>query len=212
MKKALLFFLVALSALAADADTMGELFVRENNGLLNSLSVETREELCDNYKNHDTGMVVNNFNDTTSRILMMTDNEMLVATSSSARVHFKLLLTPGKKDTLIMAVETFLIPVPDSRITFYNTQWKAQLTSKYFKMPALADFVLPAMPRPLRDELNGSVDINTVELQLAGNILTARLHLDRFMDKAQYARFAPWLRRELRYQVKNNKIQAIKEK
>lgn len=50
-------------------------------------------------------------------------DSMHISLTPAAYTRTDLYLLPGPADTLLMIVETLQLPQPDSRITFYNTDW-----------------------------------------------------------------------------------------
>lgn len=204
MKRLLLFAVLAATLAAGRAATIGDLFVAENYGIFNTLTPTMRVVMLNHYRDGDTTRVANNMAQNGSRIVSLDDRDITVETSVAARVQLRL-LTQGR-DSLVMAVETVLTPYPDSRVSFYGTNWEARLASGHFKMPAMADFLLPNAPKDIKRRLPASLDFTMIEVEVKGDTLVARHHLDKTMDTKEYATFAPYLRRELRYTIKGTKI------
>ncbi len=203
--KRLLFFILLVAALATGrAATIGDLFVSETYGIFNTLTPTMRVVLLNHYRDGDTTRVANNLSPNGSRIVTLDEHHITVETSVAARVQLTL-LTQGR-DSVVMAVETVLTPYPDSRVSFYDTQWKPRLASRHFKMPAMADFLQPQASKDVKRRLAASLDFAMIEVEVTGDTLVARHHLDKTMDRNDYASLAQYLRRELRYTIKGTKI------
>ena len=208
MKRILIFTILAAALAVGRAASIGDLFVSETYGIFNTLTPTMRVVLLNHYRDGDTLRIENNMAQEGSRITALDERHITVETSVASRVQLRL-LTQGR-DSVVMAVETVFTPYPDSRVTFYDTQWKPRLTRGHFKMPVIADFLLSTTSKDIKRRLADSLDITMIEVEVSGDTLVARHHLDKMMDSKEYATFAPYLRRELRYTIKGTKISPAK--
>lgn len=190
------------------AATMADLFVAENHGLFNTLSPTVRTVMLTHYRDGDTTCVENGQHNVGSRVTALDEHSMTVETSAVASVTLRLLVQG--RDTVVMAVETVATPYRDSRVSFYDTQWKPRLTSSHFKAPDRLAFLRASAPKDVKRELASRDDIVMIEIKTADDTLTAIHHLDDMMDAATYAIFAPYLNRELHYKIAGTKIKLIK--
>ena len=112
---------MAFSAVAYDG--VSKFFVEENGDIFNSIAVSTRYELINNYGRDDKTELYNDLHTSETRVLVLNDQYMKIATSSAQTVELKL-LHKSKRDTVIAVIETVATPYKDSRLTFYNTKWQ----------------------------------------------------------------------------------------
>ena len=120
--------------------TIRDFFASEPGRIFTLLPSNTRLDLLDYF---DSGKIVwaqNNLGNGTS-LSAVDSTSITVVTSESKTVQLRL-LTQGSKDSVIAVIETVRTPVPDSRITFYNTRWERLPDGKKFKKPSLSDFFL----------------------------------------------------------------------
>ena len=162
MKRVFILALLAATLATGRASNIGDLFVSENFGVFNTLTPTMRVVMLNHFRDGDTTRIENNMAANGSRIVALDERNITVETSVAQRVQLRL-LTQGK-DSLIMAVETVLTPYPDSRVSFYDTQWKARLAQGHFKMPAMADFLLPTASKDVKRRLAASLDFVMIEV------------------------------------------------
>lgn len=198
--------IVAVLTTPAQARTIRDFFASEPGHIFALLPSNTRLDLLDYY---DSGQIVeaqNNLGDDTS-LISVSDTLLTMNTSESKTLQMRLLTRQGGRDTVIAVIETVKTPVPDSRITFYDTQWRPLPASRYFKAPGIDDFFLRTTPRATRQELVRSLPFALIELQFEGkDRLTARHGLEKFLSKEEFGKFRPHMVDSLVYQINGNKI------
>lgn len=200
---ALLMFLSAFSAGAYSG--VSKLFVEENGELFNAISVSTRYELINNYGRSDKTEIYNDLRTEESRILALEEEYMKIATSSAQTVELKL-LHKSKRDTVIAVIETVATPYKDSRLSFYDTKWEKLDASKFIKMPTFDDFILPSMPKDLRNDLVNSLMMTMIELRFEGETLVAECNAQDFFISNDFKTFKPYLVNRVVYNIKNSSI------
>ncbi|MBR1552242.1 MAG: DUF3256 family protein [Muribaculaceae bacterium] len=203
--------IVALLAQTAQARTIRDFFASEPGNIFALLPSSTRLDLLDYY---DSGQIVeaqNNLGNGTS-LISVGDTLLAMNTSESKTLQMRLLTRPGKRDTVIAVIETVKAPVADSRITFYDTQWRPLPDTRYFKAPGIDDFFLRSTPRHKRQELTQTLPFALIELQFDGkDRLTARHGLKEFLTKEEFSKFRPYMVDSLVYEVDGNKIKPVKQ-
>lgn len=195
---------MALSAFCAGAyDGVSKLFVEENGEIFNSINVPTRYELINNYGRADKTEILNDLRTEETRILVLNDEYMKIATSSAQTVELKL-LHKSKRDTVIAVIETVSTPYKDSRLTFYDTKWQKLDASKFIKQPTIDDFILPSMPKDMRNDLINSVIMTMIELRFEGETLVAQFNANDFFMGDDLKNFKPYLVNRVVYNIKNS--------
>lgn len=194
--------IIALAFYAGAYDGVSKLFVEENGDLFNSITMSTRYELINNYGRADKTELYNDLHTEETRILALTDEYMKIATSSAQTVELKL-LHKSKRDTVIAVIETVAVPYKDSRLTFYDTKWNKLDASKFIKMPTFDDFILPSMPKDLRNNLVNSMMMTMIELRFEGETLVAQCNANDFFMGEDFNTFQPYLAKKVVYTIKN---------
>ena len=205
MKKTsiIIALIIALAVLDAGAYTgVRKLFVEENGDIFSIISVPTRYELINNYGRADKTEILNDVRTEETKILVLDDEYMKIATSSAQTVELKL-LHKSKRDTVIAVIETVATPYKDSRLTFYNTKWQKLDASKFIKMPTFDDFILPSMPKDLRNNLVNSMMMTMIELRFEGETLVAQCNANDFFMGEDFNTFQPYLAKKVVYTIKN---------
>ena len=199
----LITVIMALVFNAGAYDGVSKLFVEENGELFNSITMSTRYELINNYGRAEKTEIINNLRTDETRILVLNDEYMKIATSSAQTVELKL-LHKSKRDTVIAVIETVATPYKDSRLTFYNTKWQKLDASKFIKMPTFDDFILPSMPKDKRNDLLNSLMITMIELRFEGETLVAQCNANDFFMGEDFKVFKPYLVNRVVYNIKNS--------
>jgi len=212
-----LFRIVALAVmllpLMGSARTISDFFASEPGKIFPLLTRTNRLDMVDYYNNGQDVDMVNNL-EGTSTFRDLDSTYLMIATSGSRTVEMRL-LTSGK-DSLIAVIETAKLPVCDSRISFWTTDWQpAKNGDKMFAMPTIDDFIARDMPRELRRDLQDAMIFPVINLTFAGeglNTLVASHMLKDFLAPSEYARFEPYLKPHIYYRINGTKrIKTVKE-
>ncbi|MDE6196255.1 MAG: DUF3256 family protein [Muribaculaceae bacterium] len=131
--------LAALLPLTAAARTAADFFLDAPAALLPLLDRNTRLDMIDYHANGFQTPSKNLFNGQ-SRITSSDDCRIEVQLSRDAAMQIAVI--PSKSDTIIAVIETVHTPVPDSRITLYDTAWKP--LRRQPAMPDAKAFIEPA--------------------------------------------------------------------
>lgn len=202
---------LALLPLTGTARTIADFFASEPGNIFPLLTRTNRLDLVDYYNSGQKVAMANNLAGESQFIEM--DSAFLKLQTSGSKVVEMSLMTAGK-DTVIAVIETVMTPVPDSRITFWNTQWLQYVrTGTFFKVPAIDDFISKKMPRELRADLQDAMIFPLIQLTFKGerhNTIEATHGLEQFLAPSEYMRFAEYLKSSLCYNVKGTKIKPVK--
>ena len=175
------------------------------------LTRTNRLDLVDYYNSGQKVAMANNLAGE-SRFIEL-DSTFLKLQTSGSKVLEMSMMTAGK-DTVIAVIETVMTPVPDSRITFWNTQWQQYVrTSTFFKAPTIDDFIVRKMPRELRNDLQDAMIFPLIQLTFKGerhDTIEATHGLEQFLEPNEYKRYAGYLKPSLSYTVKGTKIKLMK--
>lgn len=107
----------------AAAQTMEEAFVAMPDSLLPLLTKNNRLDMVDFVHNHMEARVENRLG-SDSRMETLTGDYLKVKLTENAVVEMKVL--PWQDSLKVVAVvETVYAPAPDSRVTFYDREWRA---------------------------------------------------------------------------------------
>jgi len=175
--------MIAALAISANAYSgVSKLFIEENGDLFNSISISTRYELLNNFGRDDKTQILNDLQTEESQILALEEEYMKVATSSAQTVEIKL-LHRSKRDTVIAVIETVKTPYKDSRLTFYDINWKKLDSSKFITLPTINDFLLPSTPKDIKNDFVNNMMMSMIEMKFEGNTMIAELDADMFMSE-----------------------------
>lgn len=186
-------------------DGVAKLFVEESNGLFGLLTLTAKYELLNNYAKTDKSEVLNNLRTAESRIISLEEEHMIIATSAGKTVEMKL-LHKGKRDTVLVVIETVSTPVKDSRITFFDTKWNCLDADSFIKMPQPDDFILPSASKAKREDLNRLVSFAMIELAFENENLVARCNLQDFFMGNDFKEFKPLVTNRIVYRFDKGKF------
>jgi hypothetical protein len=197
---------VMLLPLMGSARTISDFFASEPGKIFPLLTRTHRLDMVDYYNSGQDVDMVNNL-EGVSKFRDLDSTYLMVATSGGKTVEM-LLLTSGK-DSLIAVIETAKLPVCDSRISFWTTDWQpARNGDKMFKMPTIDDFIVREMPRELRLDLQDAMIFPVIELTFTGDdfdTLVAAHKMKEFLAPDEYARFEPYLKPCIYYRINGTK-------
>lgn len=210
-----LFYILLLSMMLCPstdaARTIGDLFATEPGNLFPLLTRTNRLDMVDYYLSGQMVAVNNNLAGE-SRLLEL-DSAYLKVQTSGSRVVEMLMRTVGK-DTVVTVIETVTTPVPDSRLTQWNSHWQRYTSDKLFKVPTIDDFMVKKMPGELRIDLQNAMIFPLIQLAFKGenhDIIEATHGLDRFLVSSEYKRFEPYFKPTINYRFNGLKIKPVKK-
>lgn len=137
MKKFLFILLLCSLTFSASAQNMRTLFMDAPEFVLPLLPRNTRAD-CIDFADAGMSYPVSNLLGGKSVLKMLTDDYLLLQSSSVSTVEMKVL--PLADSFVICVVKSVSAEATDSRIAFYDADWKQLDSSTFFKAPSIRDF------------------------------------------------------------------------
>jgi len=211
MRRLLIVTVMSLMLAGAGmARDVADLFGTEPGNIFMLLPRTVRLDMVDYYRSGQTVAASNNMGGDSQFAAL--DSVYLKLVASDARV-VEMRMLVNKRDTVVMVIETVRTPVPDSRITYWDAQWRQINAARWFTMPTIDDFMTRKMPADLRADLEAAAPFPLVELTLAGDRhdrVVARNGLKQFLTPVDYKRYAPYMTDSLTYQFNGYKLKRVK--
>ena len=201
---------VALLPLASTARTIADLFAIEPGNIFPLLTRTMRLDMVDYYNSGQQVALQNNL--TGESELVELDSTYLKVKTSGSRVVEMQMRKVGK-DTVITVIETVMTPVPDSRLTQWNSHWQRFTSDRLFSLPSIDDFIVKKMPGELRADLQDAMIFPLIQLSFKGenhDIIEASHGLEQFLAPSEYKRFADYLKPSISYRYNGLKIKRVK--
>jgi len=208
-----LLTIIVLSALLAGsgmARTVADLFGSEPGDIFMLLPRVTRLDMVDYY---NSGQAVAARNNMGGESQLLALDSVYLKLQASAVKTVEMRMVASKRDTVIIVIETVETPVPDSRITFWDSQWKPLRDNKLIKRPTLDDFMTRQMPDDLRADLDMAAPFALIELAFDGDqhdTVVARHGLKRFLTQAEWARYSAYFTDQITYRLQGAKLKRVK--
>ena len=201
---------VALLPLTGNARTIADLFAIEPGNIFPLLTRTHRLDMVDYYNSGQMVAVPNNLAGEST--LEELDSTYLKVRTSGSRVVEMMMRTVGK-DTVITVIETVMTPVPDSRLTQWNSHWQRFTSDKLFKAPAIDDFIVKKMPGELRADLCDAMIFPLIQLTFKGekhDVIEAKHGLEQFLAPNEYARYSDYFKPSITYRFQGIKLKKVK--
>lgn len=189
---------------------IADLFGTEPGVVFPLLTKTARLDMVDYYNNGQQVAIQNNLAGE-SRLLELDSAYLKLQASGSKVVEMR--MRKVGKDTVITVIETVMTPVPDSRLTQWNSHWQRYTSDRLFSMPSIDDFIIKKMPDELRLDLQDAMIFPLVQLTFKGenhNVIEATHGLEQFLAPSEYKRFAPYLKPSITYRFNGLKIKRVK--
>lgn len=130
--------IIATATMAVHARTAADFFgMAEADAAFDAISATTRLDMLD-YAHSGLTTPSNNRQGGVARITSLSDMSIKLTPATSVEASLDV-LTAGK-DTILMVIETLPLPQKDSRISFYDTQWRP-LKKAPLDTPKLSDWI-----------------------------------------------------------------------
>ncbi len=215
MKKLFLLLLLAGCLQGAPAQTMATLFTQMPDSVLPLLNSGARDALVHGYGRVDDLQVVDELG---GRVQLdsLADHYLRLTTSGSSRLDMQMFFTPGEQDdtlALLAMVETVSAPASDSRVRFFDSQWRLQQWIE-LPEPEVADY-FPSVPDSVAEDIGqvvrelSELPLVAVEMSPSAPVFTLTIALDH-LDLEQKKLATQW-QRPLRYRWDGNEFQRIEE-
>lgn len=120
LRSILLAVISGCIALTASARTVLDFFAEAPEEIIPLLTTNTRLDMIDYYA---SGLSTPSSNTLSGKSRIVEADSLQAEIQLSEEVTFQLALYPTKNDTLIVVVETFATPIPDSKIKVLNKDW-----------------------------------------------------------------------------------------
>ena len=201
---------LALLPLTLTARTIADFFASEPGNIFPLLTRTNRLDMMDYHKSGQTVAISNNL--TGDSKLLELDSTYIKVQTSDAKVVEMLMRTAGK-DTVITVIETVMTPVPDSRLSQWNSHWQRYISDRLFAMPVIDDFFVKKMPQELRADLQDAMIFPLIRLTFTGeshDTIEASHGLEQFLASNEYQRFSAYLKPSLKYRFNGLKIKPAK--
>lgn len=134
-------------------------------------------------------------------LVRATDDYLAVNLSEASKVEM-LMLTSGR-DTVLYVVNTVMLPVPDSRLSAYSTDWKPLRIDKLVSLPAIGDFIAVPKNAPVKKaDVEEKIIFPLISYSIddSAKTLTARQQMRAFMGKDAYKAIAPYMTDSIVYE------------
>ena len=184
--KRIIYIIVALLAFhCAEAQNMRHQFLEMPDSVVPLLTRNNRAD-CIDFLEAGMKAEVNNLLDGRSSLLKLTPDYLKMKTTSHSDVQMKLLPVAGG-DTIICMINTVRAEAADSRIRFYDKEWKElKPATRFFTAPAIKEFFTV---NERSDKRLLMADIYLVELILSPDATTlqAKYTMPAYMSGADSA-------------------------
>ena len=201
---------MALLPLTGMSRVIADLFGTEPGVVFPLLTKTARLDMVDYYNNGQQVAIQNNLAGE-SRLLELDSAYLKLQASGSKVVEMR--MRKVGKDTVITVIETVMTPVPDSRLSQWNSHWQRYTSDRLFSMPSIDDFIIKKMPSELRLDLQDAMIFPLVHLTFKGenhDVIEATHGLEQFLAPSEYKRFASYLKPSITYRFDGLKIKRVK--
>ncbi len=170
--------IIATATLAVQARTAADFFgMAEADAAFDAISATTRLDMLD-YAHSGLTTPSNNRQGGVARIISVSDMSIKLTPATSVEASLDV-LTAGK-DTVLMVIETLPLPQKDSRISFYDTQWRP-LKKAPLDTPKLSDWIGTKDKATLEQaQLQIPFMLSTAEYNHDTRTLTLTSSMDRY--------------------------------
>ena len=197
MKKILLT-LWCFGAISAAAQDMKSVFIAMPDSICPLLTQVNKEDCIDFLDSNMKAEVTNRFGNK-AEMKALTDDYVLVQTSSASTLEMKLLPVNDSIKVICM-VKTVCASASDSDVHFYASDWSKKLDAEEFlKLPAASAFYLPADSETEESVLiKKKADMHPMKASLSKDdaSLTFIYTTPDYLNKEDREKLLPYLRKE----------------
>lgn len=190
-------------ALGANARNAKDFFVSsEAEQAIALLSNNTRMDMVDYYENGMPNISANDMGGS-ARITKMDNSSVCYEITTETPCQFAMLT--AQSDTVLMVIETVLLPQADSHISFYDKNWKP-LKRNVFSEPKLADWLTAEGTKDCED-VELWLPFMTWEATYDGGVLTLRNTLDKYYAVDEdFKKLERWIKPQISYTYSGKKF------
>ena len=193
-----MIFVCMFCVMSVVAQDMKTVFVAMPDSVTPLLTKVNREDCIDFLDSNMKAVVKNRFGNV-AEMKVLTDDYVLMQTSEVGTLEMKLLPLADSTKVICM-VKTVNVPVADSSIRFYTSDWSQQLDVKEFlQLPSMDAFFLPN--DSLKDEAiltRKKADMHLMKAQLSkeDTSLTFTYTTPDYLNEEDREKLSPHLRKE----------------
>lgn len=145
-----------------------------------------------------------------SRLTAITPDSLTIALTKDVTHSIYILPTKGG-DTLFAVVRTVALPALDSKIEFYDSDWKALPTGSLIELPAMNDW-LSAKDKATRRQVTADVPFIPayITLDTSGMMLSVVNTLDNLLPRETREQVAGKIHPRLNYKWNGSKFKLVK--
>ena len=198
MRRRLMIFVCMFCVMSVVAQDMKTVFVAMPDSVTPLLTKVNREDCIDFLDSNMKAVVKNRFGNV-AEMKVLTDDYVLMQTSEVGTLEMKLLPLADSTKVICM-VKTVNVPVADSSVRFYTSDWSQQLDVKEFlQLPSMDAFFLPN--DSLKDEAiltRKKADMHLMKAQLSkeDTSLTFTYTTPDYLNEEDREKLSPHLRKE----------------
>lgn len=198
MRRRLMIFVCIFCVMSVMAQNMKSVFVAMPDSVTPLLTKVNREDCIDFLDSNMKAVVKNRFGNV-AEMKVLTDDYVLMQTSEVGTLEMKLLPLADSTKVICM-VKTVNVPVADSSVRFYTSDWSQQLDVKEFlQLPSMDAFFLP--DDSLKDEAiltRKKADMHLMKAQLSkeDTSLTFTYTTPDYLNEEDREKLSPHLRKE----------------
>ena len=193
-----MIFVCMFCVMSVVAQDMKTVFVAMPDSVTPLLTKVNREDCIDFLDSNMKAVVKNRFGNV-AEMKVLTDDYVLMQTSEVGMLEMKLLPLADSTKVICM-VKTVDVPVADSSVRFYTSDWSQQLDVKEFlQLPSMDAFFLPN--DSLKDEAiltRKKADMHLMKAQLSkeDTSLTFTYTTPDYLNEEDREKLLPHLRKE----------------
>ena len=193
-----MIFVCMFCVMSVVAQDMKTVFVAMPDSVTPLLTKVNREDCIDFLDSNMKAVVKNRFGNV-AEMKVLTDDYVLMQTSEVGTLEMKLLPLADSTKVICM-VKTVNVPVADSSVRFYTSDWSPQLDVKEFlQLPSMDSFFLPN--DSLKDEAiltRKKADMHLMKAQLSkeDTSLTFTYTTPDYLNEEDREKLLPHLRKE----------------
>ena len=193
-----MIFVCMVCVMSVVAQDMKTVFVAMPDSVTPLLTKVNREDCIDFLDSNMKAVVKNRFGNV-AEMKVLTDDYVLMQTSEVGTLEMKLLPLADSTKVICM-VKTVNVPVADSSVRFYTSDWSQQLDVKEFlQLPSMDAFFLPN--DSLKDEAiltRKKADMHLMKAQLSkeDTSLTFTYTTPDYLNEEDREKLLPHLRKE----------------
>ena len=193
-----MIFVCMFCVMSVVAQDMKTVFVAMPDSVTPLLTKVNREDCIDFLDSNMKAVVKNRFGNV-AEMKVLTDDYVLMQTSEVGTLEMKLLPLADSTKVICM-VKTVNVPVADSSVRFYTSDWSQQLDVKEFlQLPSMDAFFLPN--DSLTDETiltRKKADMHLMKAQLSkeDTSLTFTYTTPDYLNEEDREKLSPHLRKE----------------